>query len=225
MKIGFLSDSHGNLQGLMTCLDRLQEEGAKQVYFLGDATGYLPSGLEVINELNKRQIPCLMGNHEAMLTGLLPLPEDKDRVYRLGPLVEAMPAEMKEKITATWPKKLELTIDNRKILLVHGRPSDPVSGYLYQDQPLEEAEKGAYTVIVTGHTHHPYVKNEGNVLLINDGSCGLPRDGQSQISCALYDTVSGQADILYISFDFKKLLDSFDKDEIAQEVTNKLLKG
>lgn len=217
MKIGFLSDAHGNLPGLVACLDRLQQEGAEQIYFLGDAIGYLPSGLAVIKELASRNIPGILGNHEGMVTGLISLPADKNKVYRLSLMMNGLIPD--------WPQSRSFIVDHKPILLVHGRPAEPLSGYCYQYHSLTEQEIAGYTVVVMGHTHHPYIKNEGNVLLINDGSCGLPRDGKQQLSCALYDTVSGKADILRISFDFKKLLDSFDKDEIAEEVIIKFLKG
>lgn len=217
MKIGFLSDAHGNIQGLVSCLDKLQQEGAEQIYFLGDAIGYLPSGQHVIAELLKRKIPGLLGNHEAMVTGLLAVPAGKNEIYRLS--------RLDSDIIPGWPQTLTVTLDHKSILLVHGRPADPLNGYCYEDQCLEPSEIAEYEVVVMGHTHHPYIKNEGNVLLINDGSCGLPRDGKQQLSCALYDTVSGQADILRISFDFKELLDSFTPGTVAEEVVNKLLKG
>lgn len=217
MKIGFLSDAHGNLLGLLACLARLQREGAEQIYFLGDAIGYLPAGLAVIEELKHRNIPCLLGNHEAMVTGLLPLSDEKNRIYRLSLLMKGLIPD--------WPRSRSITVGQQRILLVHGRPADPLSGYCYQDQSLAATEISGYTVVVMGHTHHPYINKAGTTLVINDGSCGLPRDGQRQLSCCYYDTVSGTAKILSIPFDFKKLLDSFTPGTIAEEVMIKLLKG
>ena len=51
MVIGLLSDAHGNPLGLRSCLAALRAAGAGQVYFLGDAVGYLPGEAEVIDIL------------------------------------------------------------------------------------------------------------------------------------------------------------------------------
>ncbi|MDD5491368.1 MAG: YfcE family phosphodiesterase [bacterium] len=217
MKIGFLSDAHGNLPGLLACLDSLRQEGAEQIYFLGDAIGYLPAGLAVIEELKHLNIPCLLGNHEAMVKGLLPLPDEKNRIYRLSLLMKGLVPD--------WPRSRIITVGRQKILLVHGRPADPLSGYCYQAQSLTETETVGYSVVVMGHTHHPYVDRAGTALVINDGSCGFPRDGQQQLSCSYYDTSSETAKILFIPFDFKKLLGSFTPGTVAGEVMTKLLKG
>ena len=48
MKIGILSDAHGNPHGLNRCLTALKREGAERLYFLGDAVGYLPDWKDVL---------------------------------------------------------------------------------------------------------------------------------------------------------------------------------
>ena len=48
MKIGLLSDAHGNPDGLANCISVLRSRGAERLFFLGDAVGYLPRWLEVL---------------------------------------------------------------------------------------------------------------------------------------------------------------------------------
>ncbi len=41
MKIGVLSDAHGNPDGLKMCIDFFIQKKVGKIYFLGDAIGYL----------------------------------------------------------------------------------------------------------------------------------------------------------------------------------------
>ena len=42
-------------------------------------------------------------------------------------------------------------------------------------------------VICVGHTHHPYVLEVGDKLVINPGSVGQPRDGDPRASFAVIE--------------------------------------
>jgi len=92
--IGLLSDAHGNPLGLRSCLAALRAAGAAQVYFLGDAVGYLPGEAEVIEILRSEGVICQRGNHEGMLLGDLDLDPGRDRVYGLAAVRERMPPEV-----------------------------------------------------------------------------------------------------------------------------------
>ena len=51
MRIGVISDAHGNPLGLRACLDFLAGEKVEAIYFLGDSVGYMPAGGDVIDAL------------------------------------------------------------------------------------------------------------------------------------------------------------------------------
>lgn len=189
-----------------------------ECYFLGDAIGYMPDGLEVLQLLSREQIPCIMGNHEAMATGLLPLPEDRDCVYRIKTLLPKLSASILTNITDAWPVSKTLTVLGKKILLVHGRPSDPLQGYLYQnDQPSSE-EIADLDVIVTGHTHRPFVQQFGGTLVINAGSCGLPRDIGNAPSFAVYDVQNAIAEIHRFNLDIEGAINNWPINSVHESV-------
>ncbi|GAG21528.1 unnamed protein product, partial [marine sediment metagenome] len=203
-----------NLFGLVSCLEQFSSENVEQIYFLGDAVGYLPYGLEVIEELLKRKIPCIKGNHDAMALGILPLSEEKQDIYRLKPI----PVRLKKEIDGNWPVKRELEVSKRRILMVHGRPSNPIEGYLYEDGTFSPEEASNFDVVAIGHTHRPYIRREKNVLWLNAGSCGLPRDHGNMASCIIYDTVLHSAEILRVAIDVEKLIASFPPGAVHEEV-------
>jgi predicted phosphodiesterase len=87
-----------------------------------------------------------------------------------------MPPSLLTCIKKSWPASKTLNVLGKKILMVHGRPSAPLHGYLHKnDQPSPEETNG-FDVIVMGHTHRPFIQQFGRTLVINAGSCGLPRD-------------------------------------------------
>lgn len=60
MRIGILSDVHGNVAGLQRTLEVLQQKGCERLIFLGDAVGYFPYAKEVCHLLTRAEAYCLM---------------------------------------------------------------------------------------------------------------------------------------------------------------------
>src|SRR5690242_10324659 len=92
VRVGLLSDAHGNPLGLRRCLAVLRAAGVGPLYFLGDAVGYLPGEGEVIRTLAEAGAVCVRGNHEGMLLGELPLDPVRDGAYRLSAARDRMAA-------------------------------------------------------------------------------------------------------------------------------------
>jgi predicted phosphodiesterase len=65
--IGIISDIHGNIDAFKKVLEYFENNQITDIYFLGDAVGYLPYGIEVLELLQERNIKCIRGNHENML--------------------------------------------------------------------------------------------------------------------------------------------------------------
>jgi predicted phosphodiesterase len=196
---GFLSDAHGNAAGLERCLRALEHQGAERIYFLGDAVGYFPEENAVLDLLRSRQATCLRGNHEALLLGQLPLPPERDQVYRIADARKRLRPEHREWIEQ-WPDCLEVELAGQRLLLVHGSPADPLEGYIYPDSDLSSFDGLPFEAVLMGHTHRAFLRKKGAVTIINAGSCGMPRDAGALASCATYDAATG-AEILRVSLD------------------------
>jgi putative phosphoesterase len=219
MKIGFVSDAHGNPHGLELCLAELKKAHAEEMYFLGDSVGYLPREMEVIRLLERERMKCIKGNHDALLLGELPVKNGAEAIYRLNDASARMSPELKDFIAA-WPLTRKLHVCGKRILLVHGRPSNPLEGYLYADGPVLPDEAGPYDVVVMGHTHRPFIRREQGALWLNAGSCGLPRDIGGLASCLLYDAVTDSAEILRVPMDVDGFLVTCGTRGIAKEVVD-----
>ena len=73
MRIGFVSDVHGNLEALQTCLQELDRSGLDRLVFLGDAVGYGANPNEVCDLLRARTDVAILGNHDAAVVDRMDL--------------------------------------------------------------------------------------------------------------------------------------------------------
>jgi predicted phosphodiesterase len=82
-----------------------------------------------------------------------------------------------------------LTLENTRFLLVHATPRDPLDEYAPADPEFwgRRLQNVDADVICVGHTHHPYVLEVGDKLVINPGSVGQPRDGDPRASYAVIE--------------------------------------
>lgn len=224
MRIGLLSDAHGNYLGLSLCLRALKKLGVDAVYFLGDAGGYLPGECEVLRILATNPVFCQLGNHDAMLLGRLPLPGERDTIYRLHD-ARARISRPQWKFLESWPEQRIERLGNRTALLVHGSPAESLKGYVYPDSDCSMFEHLPYNVIFMGNTHYPFVKNLGEMLIVNVGSCGLPRDQGDAPAFAVYESETNQAEIFRIRLDPQVVLNEFSLQEPAEETKKCLFRS
>lgn len=200
MKIGFLSDVHGNIYALEKCLSFLKSIPVNRIYFLGDAVGYYPNGVDVLKRLIKDNIHCLMGNHEAMLLGNLIYDEANEKAYQFEKIRNEMPSDIYDFMQKLSPQ-YEFTIEGRRIKLMHGGPSNFLTQYIYPESNLDEFTNKPYDFFFMGHTHYPFIKEVKGTKVVNVGSCGMPRDYGIFSSFALLDTESWEVEIMRIQMD------------------------
>jgi predicted phosphodiesterase len=187
-----LSDVHGNLLALESCLARIEDLACQRVLCLGDTFGYYPDGVACHELLSSLPAEMLMGNHEAMLLGLLPIPESARDVYRLD---EVVSDEVRAALATTLPWRVDDLPRGKRALLVHGTPYDPLEGYAYPDSDLPFLGQLGYDVVLMGNTHRPFVATSGQTIVANVGSVGLPRDSGDLGSFAVLDTESLDVEI------------------------------
>lgn len=196
-RLGILGDTHGNAAGLARCLQYLRTQRLDGLVHLGDAVGYLPHAAAVCLMLAQSGATCLMGNHEAMLLGRLPLSEEKDCAYRLSGLRATLPAAWLRAVEANGPLQC-MTLEGIRLLLCHGTPDRPLDGYGRQPDAIAVPED--VDCLLTAHTHRPHNIRQNSVLLLNPGSCGLPRDDGRLLSIAILELPAMQAEVIRLPF-------------------------
>jgi putative phosphoesterase len=181
LKIGIVSDVHCNAAGLLRALDILRD--ADELICLGDSIYEYRFSNDVIRLLRDRGAHTILGNHEEGFLG----PQGS----------RARQAEWIEPSLLKWlaerPKRLQLTIGGKKLLVVHSTPWEPRGAYVYPHSSLlARFGEADADFVLYGHTHHQLTRRIGTVLVINPGSTGEARDSsnQRQLSCAILDTVT-----------------------------------
>jgi putative phosphoesterase len=187
LKIGIVSDLHCNHAGLVHALEILGD--VDELVCLGDSIYEYRFSNEVVRLLRERGAHTILGNHEEGF---------------LGPHgARARQPDWIDRAHLQWlaerPKRLELEVGGKKLLLVHSTPWEPQGAYVYpHDSLLTRFGEAEADFVLYGHTHHQLVRRVGKVLVINPGSAGEARDQGNgrQLSCAVLDTASegpGQA--------------------------------
>ena len=205
MKIGLLSDAHGNPAGLALCLAVLREHGAERIFFLGDAVGYLPQWMPVLAMLYEQGVTCIRGNHDDHVLKSSLREDVQDAYQHLPSYLETI--HTYTEWMATWPESITMDLDGTRLLLVHASPQDVLNGYVYPWTDLTDIDWPDVDVIAMGHTHRPMVRTHEGRLLLNPGSCGLPRDVGHLVSCATLDTLTREAFVYRVPIDVHRVLD------------------
>jgi putative phosphoesterase len=224
MKIGVISDIHGNIRALNPCLDFLRGERTDRIIFLGDAIGYMPFGVEVLSRLKAEGIECVKGNHEAMLTGMLPIKEQNKDIYKLSEQKNKLSAELINFIQS-WDESICTEADGRKYFFVHGSPDDHLNGYVYPDSDLSLFKNTEWDVVVMGHTHYPFLREEYGKVFVNPGSVGLPRDTGNISSFAVIETAPFTVKHYRMEFDVDQVLREMKKEDIHVATAERLRKN
>jgi len=209
MKIGMISDIHSNIYGLKSVLEKLT--GIDLILCAGDITGYYPFVNEVFEELDKPNMVFIKGNHDAHLCG--------DMIRNLSPIEVKSFEYTKNHITdmnldklRNAPLQQELNIDGLKIVMFHGSPWDKLEEYIYPDYPyFERFNTMDADVVILGHTHYPMIKQVGEKLIINPGSCGQPRDYDPRASLAILNTSTKEAKIERVEYDIERVCEAVKK--------------
>lgn len=222
MKIGVLSDIHGNLRALEAVLGAFRLVGVERIICLGDMIGYYHQSADVLNLLMRLDIESILGNHEAYLLGYLSCSPERLRVYFLDKVKQSISSKHLEWLS-TLPKSLEINIDGKDLAFFHGSPWDPLEDYIYPDSDKFHKFAGLrWDYIFLGHTHYPMLKKVGNLCIVNPGSCGQPRDGDLRASAAVFDLDKEQIFFIRESYNIKSMIEEARSAGVAPEVIKTL---
>src|SRR3954451_18573848 len=203
MRLGVVSDIHGNVLALEAVLTDGAKAGVDRWWALGDLVLFGPRPVEVLDLLQALPaVDFVSGNTDRyVLTGEQPHPHataadaagDVQLVERTRAMAGAIgwtQGALSQAGRLEWldqlPSQQRLTLANGTELLgVHaspGRDDGPGIDYDLPDVRLAELFAGCGAgVVVGGHTHDPTDRVVGGMRLLNPGSAGLPRrsDGAS----------------------------------------------
>ncbi|MEL5900049.1 YfcE family phosphodiesterase [Clostridium sporogenes] len=211
MRVAVFSDVHGNIYSFKNILNSMKKNNIEYYIFCGDICGYYYHQNEIIELFKElKNFICVMGNHDKKIIRLLQQKESitKDEVDKYGSsnfLLLKNITEKNKEYLQNLSIKYEGSIDNRKIGVFHGSPFNFLGEYVYPTDSLNNFEKLEYDIVFLGHTHYSMYKKLHNIIIVNPGSCGQPRNGRLP-SYAIWETTTNEVEFKYVDYDPTKLV-------------------
>ena len=218
MKLGVLSDIHGNRVALSAVLDDMPPVDG--LLCAGDVVGYNPWHADCVAAVRERDVPTVMGNHDrAVATGT---------AFRFNSMAGAGVEHARETLSDDQVAWLAALPDERvecdgRVKIVHGHPDDP-DRYTYPDQfsprLLDDED-----VLVMGHTHVQGYEQYEEGIVMNPGSVGQPRDGDPRAAYAVLDLDALTVDEHRVEYDVDAVREAVAAAGLPRKIGSRLEKG
>lgn len=187
MKILLLADIHANWIALSAI-----QETFDACLVLGDLVEYGVDAVPCIEWVRSHAHAAVRGNHDhSTVQRVSTGPGGGCR--RLAAATRDLHIQTLEsthlKFLARLPVTQSLVLDGKKFFLVHATPRDPMDEYLGNDPAAWEARLADIDAdfVCVGHTHLPLDLSISGRRLINPGSVGQPRDGDTRAAYAVIE--------------------------------------
>jgi len=197
MKTAILSDIHANLQALTAVLNDCKAQQIDEYWLLGDYVDYGATATETVSLLSSLGAKYMVaGNHDACFFNSAVKPSETPHGKASYEYTKKIISDNHHSFE--WLKSIAGTplihLRERKILLVHGTPSDPYWGKFSPkedaDTMFDEMDKIGVNTMFTGHSHVSFMLTKAGKRIINPGSVGQPRNGNPQAQYAIIDNDS-----------------------------------
>jgi diadenosine tetraphosphatase ApaH/serine/threonine PP2A family protein phosphatase len=219
--VAVISDIHSNFEALSAVLEDLRSQEVSEIVCLGDIVGYasgVKACLRAVQELN---CPVVMGNHDEAACRPHP-PEDLNDTARAGVMFSASCLKAKDRL---WLSSLPRTLEIDGVLFTHASLESPFA-WNYILTPFDALRHFVHQTThlsFCGHTHSPamwFASGGSHVneraghgemaiplngkVLVNVGSVGQPRDGDSRACYVIYRPDLGSVEFRRVAYDIKK---------------------
>jgi predicted phosphodiesterase len=243
LKIGIISDIHGNAEAFQAVLKKLED--VDQIVCLGDIVGYGADPVYCIEKIKELEIPSLKGNHEGAAIGELDLNDFNDVARQAIQWTKKQLRERDLTFLEGLKRKMNISED---VLGVHGSPRQPLWEYILDKQTAEEIFLGFdFKIYFIGHSHiagtftfqrknkvfHYVSATNGAEItiqqdysyIINCGSVGQPRDRNPQASFAIFNTESLIVHIIRVKYPIAKAQAKITRAHLPQFLAERLALG
>ncbi len=186
MRIGVVSDIHGNAEGLTCALERMGD--VDELWCVGDIVEEFRFSNETVATLREREARCVLGNHDTGFLG--PHGERARAADHIDPDLVAW--------LASHPLSIDTVISGQRIVMTHASPCAPHTQYVLPHSPeVKRIGDVDADLVIIGHTHRQMVHRVGRPLVVNPGSAGQARDPRNgrRLSYAVLDVTTAAIDV------------------------------
>lgn len=183
MRVGLISDIHGNRVALDAVLDDMP--AVDELICLGDIVGYGPRPSECIDIVRDHADGVVLGNHDLSLIN-----DDYQKYEEANEMAYEGLVHAADRITDEQREWLAMHPEMKvfadgAVLAVHSHPDPDIrwtrQGYVSRREFTQLASYlGGASALVFGHTHDQHAVNmekfESYGVVMNPGSVGQPRD-------------------------------------------------
>jgi predicted phosphodiesterase len=220
MRVGIISDVHGNLEALEQVLRAVEAEHCDEVVSLGDTVGYGPQPDACVAAISRVAVTSILGNHDDAVLGRTD-PVSFNEFARKAVLWtrRAITVETRAEL-----ERYELYSRRGDTLYVHASIRDPQSWeyILYSSDAESNFSACTERICFIGHSHVPggferypdgfiapirrtrIMLDDQNRYIINAGSVGQPRDGDPRACFALYDQENGVVEFRRVIYNVQR---------------------
>jgi predicted phosphodiesterase len=222
VRIALISDIHANLPALDAVLADIDRRGdVAGIYHAGDLVGYSSSPNEVVARLRERAIAGIAGNYDSTVATDYEHCGCRSESPRQEELAHVSYEYTRRTVSAETKRALgalPFSLDVRplgghhagpRLVIVHGTPTlntvywteDRTDDFCRKMAALVALKAG--DVIAFGHTHKPWHRPVDDILFVNTGSVGRPKDGDWRAGYVLLELGQGapQVELVRVAYD------------------------
>ena len=202
------SDIHANLEAAK---NMFKETSYDYSIFLGDLVDYGPKPSETVQLFRDNFDELIQGNHDYAVSHNsddMCSPEKHEiSVYTRENITKKLMAKDEITYVGNLKRSLIAELDGVRVACFHGKPSDPLFGYLYPWEISSEKMRNddgrlpTYDYVIVGHTHYQFLSQYDGMVFLNPGSCGQPRDRSHMAGYAILDTRKNTVELKHFNYD------------------------
>ena len=227
MKRALISDIHANFEALQAVLADIDSQGVQEIFCLGDIVGYGPNPVECLDQVVARCRVTILGNHDQATLfdpdGFNPVA--LQAIYWTRDQLETIGDEPSRDRRWDFIGELPRRHDDGDFLFVHGSPREPTNEYVFPEDIYDQRKMDALFGRIEkysfqGHTHMPGIfTQDGDFIapdecdyvyrftdvktMVNVGSVGQPRDGDSRACYVILDLDQKQLEYRRVIYDIE----------------------
>jgi predicted phosphodiesterase len=241
MRVGVISDIHGNAAALESVLDALEEEKPDAVWCLGDLVGYGPEPNRCCELVAHRSDLCLVGNHDLGVIGSIPLDEFSPDAAAAARWTQTVLTDY----SRAYLESLEPQAEVNGAELFHASPRDPIWDYVLSEPVARESLEITHApLVMVGHSHVPLAMilengrasgglapggHEADLAkgrwLLNPGSVGQPRDNDPRAAYVILDLDAQRAHFRRIEYPVERTQEAIREEGLPETLAQRLALG